>query len=446
MASKSSAFASGFMGAYSTVSRGMREQERWDLEKAKLQEEAAMNAELKEAGKDVKPAEGFIVTGADGTKSMFADEAAATKALHAMGDGATMANTFIVNGQAFQDKDAAQGAADAANTPGARLRARADIALKYNKPELADAYQKNYRNLMEANRRDMQEKFLQARQDNNVGAVLDNINARLAKSGQQAALVPTDNGYVYQISRGDQIMSATPVENMDKFWDTMHQHVMDTPDNLLESWKVRRGLEQQDRIIGQGDKRVENDTRKTDADIEASQARTRQGDAQLQLSSRKLDADVAYQNSSLGLQGRQIDIAQQNSNVAYFNAHKPTVVSGVDPNNNTVFSTTELYGVPGGGYGLRVGEPQVVQGMAPMRTAGPSLMIPGLNGAAPTGPATGGVDPKYFATFGGKNIGGAPAPSQPPAQPPVPATGLQGSGIGWWSPQTAKPVPIVPQR
>lgn len=396
------AFAEGLMTGFTTGKKNQREEEEYQLRMAKLKDERAMAEEFKAVDAQSKPAEGFVLVTADGSRTVFADKKMAEEAKAAMGGDAKLEQKFIVAGQQFDTAEAADIAAEAANAPAAKLRKRADIALKYNRPDVADAYTKSYQNMIEANRRDMQETFLQAQQTGDYSSVLDAYNKRLP-NGATAEMVPNEQGgMTLQVTRGGKVVTQKPFASPDEFWTTMGQQIATTPDNMLETWKTRESLAAQKRGL-------DIQERSADANIRQGDERLAQSAKGLTLQERQVDAGIKNDAARTRIAQGQLGVAQGELGLKSSIANRPDVVSGVAPNGNVVFSATERYRDENGNWGLRVHPTQEVPGMAPTRTAAPDpfagLTLPG--GAQQPLVIDWGKIPQ-------KNIGGpAPAPQQP---------------------------------
>lgn len=403
MAKGLGSFATGFLQGYAVFSQEKRAQEEHEVRMAKAKDERAMAAEFKNLETETKPSEGYVLVAPDGNKTVFADKQMAEEAKAAFGGEAKLESKYIVAGQQFDSPEAAEDAAAAANAPAAKLRRRAEIALKYNRPDLADAYTKNYQHVLDANRRDMQEQFLQAQATGDYETVLNSVNQRLRKNGAEASLVPNEQGgMTYQIVKNGQVVTARPFANPQEFWDTMGQQVAQTPDNMLETWRVREGLKLQKRS-------VDIQERGTDANIRQGDARVAQGARGLDIQERQVTAGIRNDDARTQIAAGQLGVARGELGLKSSIANRPDVVSGVAPNGNVVFSATERYRDKDGNWGLRVHPTQEVPGMAPTRTAAPDpfggLMLPG-----------GAQQPLVidWSKVPAKNIGGAvPAPKPP---------------------------------
>lgn len=406
MAKGLGAFATGLLTGYTTGKKAQEDKEERELRMAKLKDERAMAEEFKALDSETKPSEGYVLTTPDGTRTVFADKKMAEEARAAFGGDSQLEAKFIVGGQQYDTPEAAEDAAAAANAPAAKLRKRADIALKYNRPDVADAYTKNYQNILEANRRDMQEQFLQAQATGDYDTVLNSVNARLRKSGAQASLVPNEQGgMTYQIVKNGQVVSAKPFANPQEFWDTMGQQVAQTPDNMLETWKVREGLKQQKRSLDIQEKG-------TDANIRQGDARLAQGARGLDIQERQVDAGIKHEGQRIGIAQGQLGVAQGTLGLQQAEANRPKVHSGVDASGDVTFGATQMTRDPKTGtWGLNVIGPQSIRGL--------KLPNPMANLFRPPE-----APPDYEAVLRQalppKNLGGTtPAPSKQPQNPLV---------------------------
>lgn len=399
-------FAEGMMKGYFEGQRLKDEREERELRMTKLRDEKAMNEEFKNLDKAAKPAEGFVLTAADGTKTVFADKKMAEEAKTAFGEGSQLEPKFIVAGQQYDTPEAAADAADAMNAPAAKLRQRAEIALKYNRPDLADAYAKNYQNVLEANRRDMQEQFLQAQATGDYDTVLNSVNQRLKKNGAQASLVQGENGSLtYQIVKGGQIVTAKPFANPQEFWDTMGQQVAQTPDNMLETWRVRETLKQ-------GAQGLKIQEKKADSDIANDAARVAQGARGLDIQEKTADANITHQQGMLGVAKTNAANGAAQVGLGYAQLSQPKVHSGVTEGGDVSFGATQTtYDPKQKTWGLNVIGPQAAPGMRPTPRGSSGSGLDALLGGLGQQPAPLVID---WSKVPQKNIGGATAPTQTP--------------------------------
>lgn len=394
-------FAEGMANGYATGMKERRAQELHDLQVSEMRAAAEMRNEIKQVGADVKPSEGFVVVAADGTRTVYTDEKMAKEAQAAQGEGAQLGKTFIAAGQQFDSPEAADEAAAAANAPAAKMRRFASVALKYNRPDVADAYMKNYQNIVETNRRDMQEQFLQAQATGDYGSVLDTVNARLRKTGAQASLVPGENGAMtYQVVKNGQVVAARPFASAQEFWDAMGQQVAQTPDNMLETWRVRETLKQ-------GAQGLRIQEKKADSDIANDAARVKQGERGLDIQERTADANIKHQAGMLGVAQSNAANGAAQVGLGYAQLTQPKVHSGVDEAGNVTFGATQTtYDPKQKTFGLNVIGPQVAPGMRPTprgNSNGLDALLGGMGQPAPLAIDWSKVPPK--------NIGGATAPA-----------------------------------
>lgn len=377
-ASGAGSFAAGLIQGYTAVSQIRMQQEKHNIEIAKARDEQAMRAELKGVEAAVSPTAGFAVVAEDGTKTIFTDKALADEAARA--NGAQMQQVYTVGGKTFESQEQADVAAEAANAPAAKLRKRADIALKYNRPDLANDYSKSYATMLESNRRDLQESYLQSKAVGDYASVLDGYNRRLP-NGLHAEMVTNDQGgLTLSVTRNGQPITQKQFTTADDFWSMMDQTIAQTPDNMLETWKTRESLATQKRGL-------DIQERKAEADIASDKRRLDQGDRGLVLQGRKLEADIKNDQVRNNISAAGVATQQAELGLRRELATRPDVVSGVNPvNGNVVFSATERYRNPTTKeWGLRVLPSQEVPSMAPTRTAAPADPLAAMLGGAGLG-------------------------------------------------------------
>jgi len=367
-------FAAALLQGYTTGLQIQQQRERHELEMDRARDERDLRKELQAIDKPTKAMETYVVNSPDGDLA-FTDAKTAQEAARAIGDSASITTRFNVGDQTFNSREAADVALEAANAPAVKLRRRAEVALKYGRPDLADAYTKNYNNMLEANRRDLQESFLQAQATGDVSQVLDAYNKRLP-NGATAELIPTNDGSLsLQIMRDGEPVSQRSFKSSDEFWTAMGQTVAQTPDNMLETWRTREQL-------AQGAKGLDIQDR-------TSRANIRQGDERIALEGRKVSSDIKNDAIRTGIAQGQLGLARRELGLKEDMANRPSVISGVNPTNgNVVVGATETYRDPTTKqWGLRT-LPTIEQpNMAPTRTAAPDtlggLLRGGVGGPLP---------------------------------------------------------------
>lgn len=356
-------------------------------------EAQAMKDEFKKLDEPVKPSKGFVVTGPDGASSIYADEKMAREAADSLA-GSQLDSKYLVAGKQFDtEEDAATGAA-AMNSPAAKLRQRSEIALKYNRPDLAEAYQRNYKQQMDANRAEMQQAFNQAAMTGDVNAVVDQYNKRLP-NGVNTELVPNEDGSLtLNIKKGNTVYQQRPFASTNDFFEKMTPLMAATPDNMVELWSKQEGLKQQAKENARAD-------RKLDHDITSDNRRLAQGDTGLGLQAqqvgaavRKTNAEVAQMPAEMRLKERQVGATELGAQATAANAQTqrlgltvPKIHSGVDASGDVSFGATQPVLDPKTGqWGLNVIGPQVAPGMRPTpRQSGSGLdaLLMGGAGAHP---------------------------------------------------------------
>lgn len=354
-------------------------------------ENQAMKEEFKKIGEDVKPTKGFVVTGPDGAATTYADEKMARDAAGAL-EGSTLDSKFIVGGQLVDNEDDAKTAAAAMNSPAARLRRQSETALRYNRPDLAEAYQKNYAQVMAANRAEMLDAFNQAALTGNVGAVVDQYNKRLPNGINTELTQGADGALTMNVLKGGKVVNTQQFANTGDFFQKMTPMIAATPDNMVELWSKQEGLKQQAKDNARADKKLEHD-------ITTDQARLAQGDRGLGLQEqqvnaavRKTNAEVAQMPAELALKSRGVGAQELGAQASAANAQTarmgltvPKIHSGVDTNGDVSFGATQpVYDPKTGQWGLNVIGPQVAPGMRPTpRQSGSGLDALLLGGGAP---------------------------------------------------------------
>lgn len=376
-------FAEGYMRGMDQVRKRKQEDEDREAEKErrglemrraqaeleKLESDKQMRERLGRLEEDVKPTQGFVVEGPDG-RAIYADEK--TAQTHADAAGVQPRPVFIVAGKTYDDKDSASAAAESANSPAVRLRQKAAVYASYGREDLAAAAMQNYRLLLDNNRREIQQSFLNARATGDAGAVIDAYNRQLP-NGVQAELVQGQGGPMVQLTRAGKPLGQPQPFN----WDLMERQVMATPDNMVEIWRSSEQLKLQG-------KQVDNDTRRTDATVKETDARVGLIGAQT--------ADIPEQARDRRTQAQasatSAGAAATNAQTNQLQVTKPTVSAVPDAKGGLNFVTVPQTPGPGGTWTL--GRPQV----AP---AGAGLQYP-----------AGYVASQRNAGFGGLGVPGAP--------------------------------------
>lgn len=243
MARGAGAFAQGLVQGFVQGKKLQQEQERHELEMARLREDRALAEEMKQARADVKPAKAFEVVAPTGERQMFADEAAAKEAATAM-EGADILPFFMVGEQRFDSQEQAQAAAEMMNSPAAKARRQAETALKFNRPELARQHQEAWKAMIQANRYETNQRFLEARGARDYDAVAAVLNGNGRVRGIQVELAPDGRGNVVQrwLRNGEVVGERVVPE--DTFWDQAALQLSEAPDNMFEHVKFREGLRQ----------------------------------------------------------------------------------------------------------------------------------------------------------------------------------------------------------
>lgn len=232
-------FAAGLVTGYTQGKRSQREQELHDLQVAKLKDERAMAEEMKATEGNVKATEGFVITAPDGTRTIFADEAAAKEARAATGGDLQMERKFLVAGQQFDSQEQADDAADAANAPAARMRRQADVARKYGRPDVATSLMQSYKAEVDANRQIAFDNFNQLRQSGDIDGIMKMVNGRRGAKGEASVVQTEDGGVALQTTVNGKPYVGQSFSNMNDLLDGIGNQISATPDNYFE-----RGMSQ----------------------------------------------------------------------------------------------------------------------------------------------------------------------------------------------------------
>lgn len=344
------ALAAGFGQGYVSAKEKQRERDmeerrlkleerRQALENQKLEDDKAMRDKLSTLEQDVKPAQVYAVQTQDGPV-IYADEKSAREA--ATHNNSQMVPVFSVAGKTYQDKEAADAAAEALNSPAVKMRKRAEVYQSYGREDLAAAAMSNYKLTLDNNRREMQQQFLVARQTGDMNAVVDAYNKQLP-NGLQAQLAQGDNGQpVIQLMRGGQpVGKAMPFD-----WDAIEKQVMTTPDNMLEIYKTTKDLE----LRG---KQVANDTARTGATVAESGARVGLINAQ----AADVPAQAADRRTQAQASSTSAGAAATNARTNALQVSKPAVSAVPDAKGGLNFVTVPQ--TPNANGTWTLGSPQV---------------------------------------------------------------------------------------
>lgn len=291
------AFAQGLVTGFTQGKKAQREQELHELQVAKLRDDKAMAEEMKQARANMEPVHGFEVVTPTGERATFADEAAAKEAATSM-DGAEIRPRFMVGDQVFDSEDQAEAAAEMFNAPAAKARRQAEVALKYNRPDVAQAHQQAYKSMIDSNRYESQQRFLDARNAGDLDAVATVLNGNMRTQGVQTELSQDAQGNVVQRwMRNGQVVGERAVP-ADQFWEQAAMRLSEAPDNMFEHVKFREGMRRDRRDADLAERKfgldVEN-TRNTMANRDAGTAqgwaRVGQGAQGLSLRQQELEFD-----------------------------------------------------------------------------------------------------------------------------------------------------------
>lgn len=317
------------------------EAQRVGLENRKLQEEDDMHRKLAAISQESKPVQAFVVDTPEG-RQVYTDKTTAQAAADST-PGAQVQPAFVVNGKTFSDKESAQAAADALNSPAVQMRRKAEIYSSYGREDLANAAMNNYKLMLDNNRREMVQAYLDAR-DKGADAVLNLYNKRLP-DGITAKIVNSPQGQMLVTMKGDQVVSQKPF-NEQQFLSDMDRRIAATPDNLAELWRA-------DQQFGLQSRQVANQEKLTGAQVQHLNAQT--ADIPNQAQDRRIQAQAAA--TSAGAAATNARTAGFNAQTERAKALTPqlSAVPGQDGGLNfvTIPKTLDPQG------GITYGQPQV---------------------------------------------------------------------------------------
>lgn len=449
MVSKSTAFANAFLNTYATVTRAQQERDRHELEMAKARDEQEMRSQLKAVDADVKPTQGYVVQGADGTRTVFAD---AEQARQAAGDSAAVIPSFIVRGQTYGTQEEADRIAERFNSPAAKMRQRADIALKYNRADLADGFLRNYQSTIEANRADAFQQYQQARLAGDLSSVEALYNQQFSKPGTSIKLQQGKDGQIIanRFQNGE-LVGSTPMGSGQEFWDRTGQMIAETPANALEAWKTREGINAQNRKLA-------NDERETEAKVGLYAAQGRH----LATGDQKTLAEIALMPEEMAIRRMQASASMTGASAAAANAATNRAqltmprVSAVpdDKGNLNYVAVPQLYDAKSGQWSMGAPQTQAAAGMRYPAIATQEARNAGGLGALmnPQPQINWDAVGSALGNLPAKNLGGKPAasPAAVPAlsAPAMPATrpGVGVSGAAAVTPEQQRYLQWVQQQ
>lgn len=359
-------FAEGLANGYATGLKNRREQEEHDLRMSRARDDQAMNAEIKKiADMKVAPTAVFVVTGADGNSMTFGDAQAAASAAEST-PGAKVAQRVQVGTKQFDDMDDAKDAVEAMNSPMAKTRMAAEIALKYNRPDVHDAHMKAYTMAKEANRADMMETVNAAEIAGKPEMALDAYNKRLP-NGMKAEMTP--DGTAIQITKkGQPVGAPTPIGSPKEFFDKIKTQIATTPDNYLEVWKHTSGLEVSNKQLGLREREVTSQEKTSAVGVKKTEAEIANIPVENALKARQVGASetsAAASMAGVGVSKARVDLEREQMDM-------PTVMTGVNEKDEVVVGGTQRMKDPvTKQWGIRALPATVVPGMQPTRMAVP---------------------------------------------------------------------------
>lgn len=363
-------FAQGYADEKRRQAEEARKKELHDLQVQRMRDEKAMTEEIKKVNElKVAPSEAYVVNGVTYADPKQAHDAAAAAS------GAEIKKKILVGDKQFDTPEDAANAAEAMNSALAKSRMAAQIALKYNRPDVFEAHMKSYKMGVEANRADMMETIMAAKATGDPTPALEAYNKRLP-NGKTAELIKGADGQLalQVVQNGQPVGAPRPVGTLDNFFNSAIEFVNTTPENALEVWKHKSQLEMQGRGLDIQQKGVDIQGRVADSNI------------------KKTDAEVAQMPEEMGLKRQQVKAAQTSASAAATSASasvinaqtnreemtRPKVYTGVnDKNEVSVFQASPTKGKDGV-YGLSVSKPQVVPGVLPTGMAKPDSLGLGM--------------------------------------------------------------------
>lgn len=236
------AFAQGLMTGYSTGTQIKQKREMHDMMMEDRQEERDMREAFKkiEAHQDVE--EFFTVPGGEGADLVFDNPADALAA--AEGVEANVSSRFRVAGEHYNTRFEAEQAQDYMNSPAARAKMMAEVAMSFGRPETAEKLYSLQQTMLDANRRQLQHTFLQARQNNDLDGVLNYMNHQQGPNGTRRSLVRDDTGAPILVTANAQgeVVDQQPFESSNALWDYLGADVAATPDTMLSAINSERQL------------------------------------------------------------------------------------------------------------------------------------------------------------------------------------------------------------
>lgn len=360
-------FAEGLVSGYQKFNAMKEAKELHDAQMTKIRDEQAMNAEIKKlSDTTVKPVDSYVVSNEDGTSTAYTDPAMAHDAA-ALNPGAQVTKKILVAGKQFDTADDAKAAVEQANSPIAKMRMAADVAMKYNRPDIAGEYQKAYKVRVDQNRQDAGQTILDAAQAGDTDALMKAYNDRLP-NGRKATLVPGDNGSVaLQITSNGKPVGAPQVfANTDALFQNAYKTVGTTPDNAFETWQHSQQLGMQQQGLNLQARGVAVQEATGAANVAQTNAETASIPTKLAIAKQQAAASTMGAQASMTSAGASVTNARTQQMVATM----PKVNSGVDDQDNVTFNTTQpVFDPETKQWGLNVTKPQAVPGMNPTMTA-----------------------------------------------------------------------------
>lgn len=362
-------FAQGYADEKRRMVEDARKKELHDLQVQRMRDEKSMTEEIKRLGEvKVKPSEAFVVVGADGTRTVYADPKQAHDAA-SMTEGAQVQKKILVGDKQFDDPEDAGNAAEALNSPLAKSRMAAQVALKYNRPDVFEAHMKSYKIGVEANRSDMLETLMAAQAAGDPTPALEAYNKRLP-NGKTAELVKgADGALALQVmQKGQPVGEPRPVGTLDNFFKSAIEFVNTTPENSLEVWKHKSSLDMQAKGLELQGIQVGIQGRVADSGIKKTDAEVAQMPREMAIRERQAKA------SEIGAQASatSASAAVMNAGTNREELNRPKVYTGVnDKDEVSVFQAAPVKDPKTGAYGLNVSKPQVVPGVLPTGMAKP---------------------------------------------------------------------------
>lgn len=237
-------FASGLVNGFVKGKQMQRQQERHELEMEELRNNKEMREKFKLADLDVSPTEAFAVPMPDGSVAMAPSAQAAQELMGSDGDPSRVSKVFLVGGQSFADKDAAQQAADQFNSAPARMRRQADIAREYGRPDIATSLMQSYMAETNANREMVFDTFNRYAATGNLDGIAKMYSDQVG--GSMSLQANADGSITVINNAGGNAAPGRTFANSQELYDYFGNMITAAPNNVFERSMAnkRLGLEE----------------------------------------------------------------------------------------------------------------------------------------------------------------------------------------------------------